>query len=104
MGSSAAWLRGMAVMATLFGAWTFKVPAQDPPVHAAGELINGPAEPADFAAWFAGMKRWRAEQLKRIGYDGAEYNRPELKWTQSSYMQPQMMIQEIGRASCRERV
>jgi len=81
-------------MVTLFGAWTFKAPAQDPPVHAAGELINGPADPGDFAAWFAGMKRWRAEQLKRIGYDGAEYDRPELKWTQSSYMQPQMMIQD----------
>lgn len=81
-------------MVTLLGAWTFKAPAQDPPVHAAGELINGPAEPADFPSWFAGMKRWRAEQLKRIGYDGAEYDRPELKWTQSSYMQPQMMIQD----------
>ena len=94
MRSPAAWLRGATIMVTLFGAWTFKAPAQDPPVHAAGELINGPADPGDFAAWFAGMKRWRAEQLKRIGYDGAEYDRPELKWTQSSYMQPQMMIQD----------
>ena len=40
------------------------------------------------------MKRWRIEQLKRIGYDPAEYERPELKWTQSSYMQPQMMIED----------
>jgi iron(II)-dependent oxidoreductase len=30
----------------------------------------------------------------RMGYDGAEYDRPELKWTQSSFMQPQMMIED----------
>lgn len=73
---------------------TSKLAAQNPPVHAQGELIDGPLKPAEFPAWFAGMKRWRAEQLKRIGYDGGQYDRPELKWTQSSYMQPQMMIQD----------
>jgi hypothetical protein len=25
----------------------------------------------------------------RIGYDGSQYDRPELKWAQSSFMQPQ---------------
>ena len=70
------------------------LPAQNPPVHAAGELIDGPPGPAEFPAWNAGMKRWRMEWLKRIGYDGSEYDRPELKWTQSSYMQPQLMIED----------
>ena len=68
--------------------------AQDPNIRVNGSLIEGPAEPADFNKWIADMKRWRVEQLKRIGYDGAEYDRPELKWTQSSYMQPQMMIED----------
>src|ERR1700761_1575636 len=94
MGSSERSVRAIAILVTLLGLIAVKARAQDPPVHAAGELINGPAEPSDFNAWFAGMKRWRAEQLKRIGYDGSEYERPELKWTQSSYMQPQMMIQD----------
>jgi len=40
------------------------------------------------------MKRWRVEYLKRIGYNGSEYNREELKWTQGSFMQPQMMIED----------
>jgi len=40
------------------------------------------------------MKRWRLEYLKRIGYNGSEYERPELRWTQSSFMQPQMMIED----------
>ncbi len=29
-----------------------------------------------------------------MGYNGSEYERPELKWTQSSFIQPQMMIEE----------
>jgi len=68
--------------------------AQDPPVQANGQVIDGPLKPADFPAWIAGMVRWRAEQWKRMGYDDSEYERPELQWTQSSFMQPQMMIQD----------
>ena len=29
-----------------------------------------------------------------MGYNGSEYERPELKWTQSSFIQPQMMIED----------
>jgi iron(II)-dependent oxidoreductase len=68
--------------------------AQDPNVKVSGSLIDGPAEPADFTKWIAEMRRWRHEQLVRLGYEGSEYERPELKWTQSSYMQPQMMIED----------
>lgn len=68
--------------------------AQDPGVRVNGSLIEGPATPADFPHWIADMTRWRMEQLKRIGYDGSQYERPELKWTQSSYMQPQMMVED----------
>jgi len=34
------------------------------------------------------------ERLLRIGYDGARYGRPEFRWVQSSFIQPQMMIHE----------
>lgn len=69
--------------------------AQDPNVKVVGtSLIEGPADPKDFPKWIADMKRWRHEQLVRMGYDDAEYKRPELMWTQSSYMQPQMMIED----------
>jgi len=67
---------------------------QDPAVRVNGSLLDGPAESESFAKWFTDMKRWRVEQLKRIGYDDAEYKRPELLWTQSSYIQPQMMIED----------
>jgi len=68
--------------------------AQDPTVTPQGYHFEGPRTPADFPRWLADMKRWRMEYLKRIGYNGAEYDRPELKWTQSSFMQPQMMIED----------
>jgi gamma-glutamyl hercynylcysteine S-oxide synthase len=68
--------------------------SQDPNVRVNGSLIEGPTDPSSFSKWIADMKLWRVEQLKRIGYGGAEYDRPELKWTQSSYMQPQMMIED----------
>jgi len=45
-------------------------------------------------AWLADLKHWRHEQLIRMGYDGSQYDRPELKWTQSSFVQPQMMIED----------
>jgi hypothetical protein len=68
--------------------------AQDPDVHVYGSLMDGPVQPQDFAKWLTDMKRWRHEQRVRIGYDGSEYDRPALKWTQSSFMQPQMMVED----------
>jgi formylglycine-generating enzyme required for sulfatase activity len=48
----------------------------------------------DHDAWLADIKHWRSERLIRIGYDGSRYDRPELKWAQSSFFQPQMMVQD----------
>src|SRR5690348_17415213 len=74
---------------------TFPAYGQDPNVHVVGaSLIEGPSKPEEFPRWIADMRRWRHEQLVRIGYSGAEYDRPELKWTQSSFMQPQMMVED----------
>src|SRR6266536_1462450 len=68
--------------------------AQDPSVKPEGYHLPGPDSPADFPKWITDMKRWRMEYLKRIGYDASEYERPELKWTQSSFVQPQMMVED----------
>jgi formylglycine-generating enzyme required for sulfatase activity len=44
--------------------------------------------------WLADVTHWRMERRIRIGYDGSRYDLPALKWTQSSFMQPQMMVQD----------
>lgn len=57
-------------------------------------LTPGPASAQDFPAWLADLQHWRRESLIRLGYDGSQYERAELEWTQSSFIQPQMMIHD----------
>lgn len=86
--------------------------AQDTKYRPVGEQIPGPANPTeangpccagggerpisvgDSQAWLKDVQHWRTEHLIRIGYDGAEYTRPELEWTQRAFIQPQMMAQD----------
>jgi formylglycine-generating enzyme required for sulfatase activity len=44
--------------------------------------------------WLRDIDHWRDERRIRAGYEGSEYNRPELLWTQSSFVQPQMMVHD----------
>ena len=44
--------------------------------------------------WLADITHWRAERLIRIGFDPERYENPALKWAQSSFMQPQMMVHD----------
>jgi formylglycine-generating enzyme required for sulfatase activity len=68
--------------------------AQDTSYSPKGSQIPGPHDSADFAKWLADIKHWRMEHRIRMGYDDAEFRRPELQWTQSSFIQPQMMIHD----------
>ena len=68
--------------------------AQDTVYTPQNEQIPGPPSPAQFAAWLRDIQHWRRERLIRIGYDGSQYDRAELKWAQSSFVQPQMMIED----------
>ena len=73
---------------------SFGALAQDTHYSPRNEEIPGPPTPSDFASWLADIQHWRRERLVRIGYDGAQYDRPELKWTQRSFLQPQMMVED----------
>ncbi len=53
-----------------------------------------PCSQTEHQAWLADITHWRMERRIRVGYDGARYDLPALKWTQSSFMQPQMMVQD----------
>lgn len=44
--------------------------------------------------WLADIRHWRSERRIRIGYDGSRYDQPGLRWTQSSFFQPQMMVED----------
>lgn len=68
--------------------------AQDTGYPAKGSQIPGPATSADFPKWLGDLKHWRMERRIRIGYDDSEYRRPQLEWTQPSFIQPQMMIHD----------
>ena len=63
----------------------------------AGDLSFLPLRPCpkdQIDAWRKDIQHWRFERLLRVGYDGSQYQRPDLKWTQSSYIQPQMMVED----------
>jgi len=60
---------------------------------APGEVFfSGPDQPSDAAAWLQGLKAWRDDRRTRLRYDGAQYDRPELQWTQHIFSQVQLLI------------
>jgi iron(II)-dependent oxidoreductase len=44
--------------------------------------------------WLRDIHHWRDERRIRTTFDPARYEMPALKWTQSSFMQPQMMVHD----------
>ncbi len=55
---------------------------------------NVPCTSLTHQEWLNDLKHWRTERLIRIGYDPARYSVPALQWTQSSFIQPQMMVHD----------
>jgi gamma-glutamyl hercynylcysteine S-oxide synthase len=53
-----------------------------------------PCTPSSHAEWLADITHWRMERRIRVGYDPARYEMPALKWAQSAFMQPQMMVHD----------
>ena len=44
--------------------------------------------------WVQELQDWRQEHLIRIGYDDANYRRPELAWAQRNFVHAQMMVED----------
>jgi iron(II)-dependent oxidoreductase len=53
-----------------------------------------PCSAEEHETWLADVRHWREERRVRLGYEGSRYDLPALKWTQSSFIQPQMMVEE----------
>ena len=101
--------RSLCLAGLIFGLPLF-TDAQDSLVQPVGEQIPGPAcagipqwntlgPPAtctslQVSEWLREITHWRAERLIRAGYDDTLYREPSLLWTQSSFVQPQMMIHD----------
>ena len=63
-------------------------------MHGAWEGGSTECSPKEHEQWLADVTHWRDERRIRIGYNPARYEMPELKWTQSSFIQTQMMVQD----------
>jgi iron(II)-dependent oxidoreductase len=100
------WAAGYSLLAAIFALPvtaqdTFNAPRgqQIPPpacftMRGAWEGGYTPCTPASHAEWLADVSHWRMERRIRVGYDPARYEMPALKWAQSAFMQPQMMVHD----------
>ena len=57
-----------------------------------GPMLSCP--PDIHERWLHDISHWRDERKIRIAYDSSRYDMPELRWTQSSFVQPQMMVHD----------
>ena len=55
-------------------------------------FFSGPDSPPEAAGWLEGLKTWRTDRRTRLRYDGSQYDRPDLEWTQHVFTQVQVLI------------
>ncbi len=53
-----------------------------------------PCTPLTHKEWLDDITHWRYERRIRIGFDPSRYELQALKWTQSAFIQPQMMVHD----------
>jgi formylglycine-generating enzyme required for sulfatase activity len=55
-------------------------------------FFPGPNSASEQPGWLEGLKAWRKDRRTLLRYDGAQYERPELQWTQHIFSQVQLLI------------
>ncbi len=55
-------------------------------------FFSGPASPSDQPGWLQGLKAWRRDRRTLLRYDGSQYDRADLQWTQHIFSQVQLLI------------
>src|SRR6201993_511150 len=63
-------------------------------LHPAWQGQAATCPPLMHERWLRDLEHWRMERRIRIAYDPSRYDMPELRWTQSSFIQPQMMVHD----------
>ena len=99
----------LVVLLSLLLANAFEARSQDATYRPKNQLIPAPScltmkgaweggsaacTEASHQLWLKDVQHWRMERKIRIGYSSSRYDRPEVQWAQSSFMQPQMMVQD----------
>jgi len=51
-------------------------------------------KPEDYQRFLDALRYWRTVRRIYVGYDDSRYNLPGLKWAQSSFIQPQAMVED----------
>ena len=59
-------------------------------------FFSGPEDPANTAAWLDQLRAWRTDRRIRLRYDGSQFERPELEWTQHVFSQVQLLIWDLS--------
>ena len=85
------WISAAAALVLCLSAF---LPAQDSKYPPQGDQFPGPPSKADTADWLQEIRQYREERRIRAGLNGEIYARPELQWAQSSFMQPQSMVED----------
>jgi formylglycine-generating enzyme required for sulfatase activity len=62
--------------------------------HAYDNVSQPGCAPNAHERWLRDIEHWRAERRIRTAFDPARYEMPAFRWTQSSFMQPQMMVHD----------
>jgi formylglycine-generating enzyme required for sulfatase activity len=62
--------------------------------HAYDNVSQPGCAPNAHERWLRDIEHWRAERHIRTAFDPARYEMPAFRWTQSSFMQPQMMVHD----------
>jgi gamma-glutamyl hercynylcysteine S-oxide synthase len=68
-----------------------------PDCNDVGKLLIGGTQtcsPQGYQTWLSELRGWRTNRHIRMGYNSDMYDLPALQWTQSSFIQPQMMMED----------
>jgi gamma-glutamyl hercynylcysteine S-oxide synthase len=63
-------------------------------LHMPWEGSSEPCTKETHEEWLKAVTSWRSERLIRVGFNPSWYDLPALQWAESSFIQPQMMVQD----------
>ncbi|HUV68528.1 MAG TPA: SUMF1/EgtB/PvdO family nonheme iron enzyme [Terracidiphilus sp.] len=72
-----------------------QIPVPNCTLHSAWESAAAATCPPNIhEQWLSDIQHWRTERRIRVSFDPSRYNLPAFHWTQSSFIQPQLMVHD----------